>query len=36
MIADMESNEKLRPLVTEFFLREKKKIFELHSYQNLI
>ena len=24
MIADMESNEKLRHLVTEFFLREKK------------
>ena len=36
MIADMESNKKLSPIVTELFLRERKLNFLLVFYHNLI
>ena len=36
MIADMESNKKLSPIVTELFLRGKKTQYHLFLYHNLI
>ena len=36
MIADMESNKKLSPIVTELFLRGKKTQYYLFLYHNLI
>ena len=36
MIADIESNEKLGPKVTELFLRGKNLILHLFLYHNLI
>ena len=36
MIADMESNKKLSPLVTELILKEKNSIFGLFLYHSLI
>ena len=36
MIADMESNKKLSPLVTELILKEKNSIFCLFLYHSLI
>ena len=36
MIADMESNKQLSPIVAELFLRERNSIFCLFLYHNLI
>ena len=36
MIADIESNKKLNPTVTELFLRGRNSIFHLFLYHNLI
>ena len=36
MIADMESNKKFSPVVTDLFLRERNAIFHLFLYLNLI
>ena len=36
MIADMEANEKLSPIVTELFLKGKNSTFDLFLYHSLI
>ena len=36
MIADMESDKKLSPIVTKVFLRGKNSTFHLFSHHNLI
>ena len=36
MIADMESNQKLRPSVTEYFQQEENSVFHLFLSHNLI
>ena len=36
MIADMESNTKLEPIVAELFMRGKKSTFQLFSYHTVI
>ena len=36
MIADMEANGKLSPIVTELFLREENSTFHFFLYHNLL